>query len=67
VLVILAPDAVAIMADTVMLVAGHPLVDAWGVGVMAWTTAVVLRRIVPALFPLPLVTRASREWFRATD
>jgi hypothetical protein len=55
------------MADTVMLVAGHPLVDALVVGVMAWTTAVVLRRIVPALFPLPLVTRASREWFRATD
>jgi hypothetical protein len=67
VLVILALDAVAIMADTVMLVAGDPLVDDWVVGVMAWTMAVVLRLIVPALFLLPLVTRAGRERFRATD
>jgi hypothetical protein len=67
VLVILALDAVAIMADTVMLVAGDPLVDDWAVAVMAWTMAVVLRLTVPALFLVLLVTRSSRAWFRATD
>ncbi|RKS05277.1 hypothetical protein DFP74_0871 [Nocardiopsis sp. Huas11] len=67
VLVILALDALVIMADTAMLLAGDPLVDHWVVGVMAWTFVVVPRLLVPALFLLLLTTKASRAWLRATD